>query len=86
MNRDRIRLHRDRIRLHRGRILLHRGRICCKYDIYAVYAAFAAYGWDPRAEAPGSGGGKMSHPGPYYPPIKQLASRLEDIIHQTVDL
>ena len=65
--------------------MLHRGRICCKYDIYAVYAAFAAYGWDPRAEITGPLGGKYVAGGPYYPPINQLASRLEDIRHQTVD-
>ena len=44
--------------------MLHRGRICCKYDIYAVYAAFAAYGWDPRAEVIGPVEGKMLLAGP----------------------
>ena len=50
----RIWLHRARSWVHGDRIWLHRGRICCKYVIYAVYAAFAAYCWlavEAQAEA-----------------------------------
>ena len=65
--------------------MLHRGYICCKYDIYAVYAAFAAYGWGPRAEVTRPVEGKTFIRGPYYPAIKQLANRLQDIRHQTID-
>ena len=52
---------------------------CMQYMEHLLHMA-----WDPRAEAPGSVGGNYGDHGPYYPPIKQLASRLQDIRHQTL--
>ena len=60
----RILLSQNHIILHRGYILLPWGHIMLHWGVYRQYAAYAAYGWGPRAERTWSGGGNTSLLGP----------------------